>query len=154
MNTEALFSSKSDEWSTPQDLFDRLNARFRFSVDVCASAENAKCPRYFTREDDALKQEWTGVCWMNPPYGRGIGAWMQKARESAKAGATVVCLVPVRTDTAWWQTNVENEEGDFFCDELIFLRGRLRFSSHRQGAPFPSAIVVYRPPKLKGAWSR
>lgn len=146
MNTEVLFSSKSDEWSTPKELFDRLNAEFRFTLDVCASAVNAKCDTYYTKEDDALTQSWVGVCWMNPPYGRGIGEWMKKARESALAGATVVCLVPVRTDTRWWQENIENERGEFFASEVRFLAGRLRFGDAPNCAPFPSAIVVYRPP--------
>jgi phage N-6-adenine-methyltransferase len=144
VNTEVFFSSKSDEWATPQALYDKLHARFGFTRDVCATPENAKCPAYFSKADDALTQEWTGVCWMNPPYGRGIGRWMQKARASAKAGATVVCLVPVRTDTEWWQENIENEEGRFLASELSFLRGRLKFGGAKSGAPFPSAIVVYR----------
>jgi site-specific DNA-methyltransferase (adenine-specific) len=75
---------------------------------------------------------------MNPPYGSGIGAWMRKAYESSLLGATVVCLVPARTDTAWWQDIA-------VLGEIRFLRGRLRFGGAATGAPFPSAVVIYRP---------
>lgn len=125
-------------WSTPQVLFDRLDAEFGFSTDVCASPENAKCDRYFTAESDGLRQSWTGVCWMNPPYGREIGKWMAKAFNSSVLGATVVCLVPARTDTAWWHDSA-------IKGEIRFLRGRLRFNGHHKDAPFPSAIVIFRP---------
>ena len=100
-----LFSSKSEMWETPQELFDILNAEFHFTVDVCATKDNAKCEKFFTPEMDGLKQEWTGVCWCNPPYGRGIGKWMKKA---AEASAIVVCLVPARTDTKWFHDWVLN----------------------------------------------
>lgn len=93
---KALFSSASDEWATPQALFDRLNEKFRFDLDVCATKENAKCARYYTREQDGLAQTWEGVCWMNPPYGRQIGKWMQKAYQSAIGGGRrsfVSCLL-------------------------------------------------------------
>lgn len=97
------FSSASDDWPTPQDFFDKCNAEFGpFELDVAASPDNAKCPRFFTAWDDGLSREWTGRVWMNPPYGRTIGDWMRKAYESAQAGALVVCLVPARTDTVWW----------------------------------------------------
>ena len=95
-------SSDSDDWWTPQWVFDLLDQEFGFETDVCASAENAKCRRFFSREDNALDQEWTGVCWMNPPYGRsgdqGIYQWMQKDHQAAQMDATVVCFVPTRTD--------------------------------------------------------
>lgn len=133
------FSSATDLWSTPQDLFDRLHAKHRFTLDVCATPENAKCPAYFTKEVDGLRQEWTGTVWMNPPYGRTIGAWMKKAYESSLAGATVVCLVPARTDTAWWHDYAVK-------GQIEFLRGRLKFGGHKYNAPFPSAIVTFTPP--------
>lgn len=131
------FSSESREWSTPQELFDEYNARFCFEIDVCAAPENAKCPRYFTKEDDGLAQEWRGVCWMNPPYGRGIGAWVRKAFETADRGkGTVVCLLPARTDTSWWHDYAMK-------GEIVFLRGRLKFGGAKNSAPFPSAIVIF-----------
>ena len=133
---DALFSSKTCEWETPQDFFDGLNAEFRFDLDVCATHGNAKCSRYFTREEDGLTQNWDGVCWMNPPYGREIGQWIKKAYESAQNGATVVCLLPARTDTAWWHE---------YCmkGQVRFIRGRLKFGGAQNSAPFPSAVVVF-----------
>src|SRR5437016_2549507 len=94
--------STTSEWATPQAFFDRLHAEFGFTLDVAAQEGNAKCPRYFTPQDDGLAQPWEGVCWMNPPYGKHIDQWVAKAYESAQAGALVVCLVPARTDTRWW----------------------------------------------------
>lgn len=132
------FSSKTDLWYTPQDFFDKLNAQYGFELDVCATHENAKCTRYFTKEQDGLKQEWNGICWMNPPYGRGITAWMRKAFESSQGGATVVCLVPARTDTAWWHEY--SMKG-----EITFVRGRLKFGGAKHNAPFPCAVVVFKP---------
>jgi len=131
------FSSKTGDWSTPQDLFDELNATFRFTLDACASAENAKCEKYFTAEDNALHQEWGGTVWMNPPYGRAIGGFMFKALQSSRQdGATVVCLVPARTDTAWWHNYAKH-------GTIIYLRGRLKFGGSKTSAPFPSAIVIF-----------
>ena len=132
------FRSDSPEWATPQDLFDELDAEFHFATDVCATAENAKCSRFYTRADDGLAQDWRGVCWCNPPYGREIGAWLQKARTAAEKGATVVCLVPARTDTRWWHEHVTKAD-------VRFLRGRLKFGGSKNSAPFPSALVVFRP---------
>lgn len=132
------FSSATDQWATPQDVFDALNREFRFETDVCASANNAKCATFFTKSDDGLRQEWKGVCWMNPPYGRELGEWMRKAFRSAMSGATVVCLIPSRTDTQWWHEFAMR-------GEIRFLRGRLRFGSAKNSAPFPSAVVIFRP---------
>jgi len=131
------FSSKTSEWETPQDLFDSLNKVYNFDLDVCATSENAKCDKYFTKEQNGLNQEWRGGCWMNPPYGREIGKWVKKAYESSKTGATVVCLLPARTDTAWWWD---------YCmkGEISFIRGRLKFGGSKNSAPFPSAIVVFK----------
>lgn len=131
------FSSKTDLWATPQEFFDNLNQEFGFDLDVCALPENAKCDRYYSPEVDGLKQEWRGMCWMNPPYGREIGKWMGKAYESSLLGATVVCLVPARTDTKWWH--------DFAMKgEIRFIRGRLKFGNAQHAAPFPSAVVIFR----------
>jgi len=135
----AQFSSATDLWETPQWLFDELDREFGFSLDVCAIPENAKCQQFFTADEDGLKQPWSGTCWMNPPYGETIGLWVHKAWESAQAGALVVCLVPARTDTAWWHDYVME------AAEIRFLRGRLKFGNADNGAPFPSAIVVFRP---------
>lgn len=134
-----FFSSKTDLWSTPPDLFAKLDAEFGFTLDVCAVAENAKCLRYFTPEVDGLKQKWEGTVWMNPPYGRSIGVWVRKAYLSARAGAVVVCLLPARTDTRWWHEYVTH------AHEHWFIKGRLKFGGAPSGAPFPSAVVVFRP---------
>lgn len=131
------FSSKTDLHGTPQDYFDSVNAEFGpFELDVCADAINAKCSRFFTSEQDGLKQEWKGLVWMNPPYGRGIGRWVKKAFESAVDGTVVACLLPARTDTAWWH--------DYAMRGLVrFIRGRLKFGVAVNSAPFPSALVVF-----------
>lgn len=134
------FSSKTDMWATPPDIFAKLDAEFGFTIDVCATPDNAKCRRYFTPQVDGLKQDWRGVCWMNPPYGRQIKKWIQKAYISSLQGATIVCLIPARTDTYWWHTYVRR------ADEVRFIRGRLKFGDSRNSAPFPSAIAVFRPP--------
>lgn len=137
--TSVHFSSATDEWSTPPDFFAGVAARFGpFDLDVCASATNAKAPRYFTKDDNGLVQTWTGRCWMNPPYGRTIGLWMRKAFESALGGAVCVCLVPARTDTAWWHEYVAR-------GRVEFIRGRLKFGDAKNSAPFPSALVVFEP---------
>lgn len=139
-NASVLFSSKSSDWETPQFLFQGLNAEFGFDVDVCATPENAKCVRYYSRDDDGLSVDWgQDACWMNPPYGRQITRWMAKAYESSQRGALVVCLVPARTDTVWWHRYAAR-------GEVRFLRGRLRFGDAKKSAPFPSAIVIFRPP--------
>jgi phage N-6-adenine-methyltransferase len=133
--------SLTAEWETPRPFFDALHAEFHFTLDVCAKPNNAKCPRYFTPVDDGLVQPWDGVCWMNPPYGRNLRDWMRKAYESAHTGATVVCLLPVRTDTQWWQR---------YCvppAEVRFVKGRLTFGGATNPAPFPNAVVIFRPPQ-------
>jgi phage N-6-adenine-methyltransferase len=145
MNTDLMFSSATDQWATPQAFFDQWNSIFHFDLDVCADATNAKCPRYFTREDNGLAQDWGfSVCWMNPPYGREIGRWVQKAYNESLGGATVVCLLPARTDTAWWHTYV------IPCAKVHFIRGRLKFGTATNSAPFPSAVAVFYPPKVAG----
>ena len=132
------FSSKTDEWSTPQDVFGALNEEFNFNLDPCATHENAKCARYFTRAENGLAQEWRGRVFMNPPYGSEIGSWMRKAWQASQAGCElVVCLVPARVDTAWWHDYATR-------GEIHFLRGRLRFGGAKSPAPFPSAVVVFR----------
>jgi len=146
-NLAPLLSSKTDLWATPQDLFDQLDDEFGFELDVCATDSNAKCDRYFTERDDGLQQTWSGVCWMNPPYGAEIGGWVAKAKQSAGEGATVVCLVPARVDTHWWWDNC-------LGGEIRFLRGRLRFGGAESGAPFPSAVVILGRPSSVVWWER
>ena len=142
MRKNVHFMSERSDWETPQSLFDVLNREFGCELDVCATAETAKCKAFFSPEDDGLSQEWTGACWMNPPYGREIGYWVKKAYESSLRGATVVCLLPARTDTRWWHTYVMRAE-------VRLLRGRLRFGNAKNSAPFPSAVVIFRPPEFR-----
>jgi phage N-6-adenine-methyltransferase len=136
----ALFSSASDEWATPQATFDALNEEFGFTLDACATADNAKCTRYYTKEQDGLAQDWSGeIVWMNPPYS-AIKAWISKAwQEGHKPRTTVVCLIPARTDTAYWWDYVMTA----WPHGIRFIRGRLKFGDQKNGAPFPSVVVVF-----------
>jgi len=136
-----MFSSNTDMWATPQDFFDKLNKKYKFSLDVCAVADNAKCKNYFDPEIDGLTQEWSGVCWMNPPYGRVISRWIEKAYTESvvKSNCTVVALLPARTDTKWFHDFIYLK-GNV---ELSFIRGRLKFGDGKNSAPFPSMVVVF-----------
>lgn len=138
------YSQASEEWSTPADLFAELDNIFHFDLDACATALNAKCADFITKQEDALKQPWRGTVWMNPPYGRKIAAFMRKAYEESVGGATVVCLVPARTDTVWWHRYARR-------GQVIYLRGRLKFGGAANSAPFPSAIVIFWGGKLGAA---
>jgi phage N-6-adenine-methyltransferase len=135
-----MMSSARADWETPPEVFQPLEQEFSFALDVCATPETAKCAHYYAPADDALSLPWSGVCWMNPPYGRQIGKWLRKAWEESQRGATVVCLVPARTDTAWWHD---------YCmkGEIRYLRGRVYFlvnGARSCGAPFPSAVVIFK----------
>ena len=137
MNTGVIFSSDDMTWETPQNIFNKLDNEFNFTLDVCALAETAKCKKYYTPDTDGLKQEWNGTCWMNPPYGRQIGAWLKKAYEDSLKGNTIVCLIPSRTDTKYWHD---------YCmkaSEIRFVKGRLKFGNATNSAPFPSAVIVF-----------
>lgn len=134
-----LFTSNTDEWTTPQAFFDKLNAEFDFTLDPCATKQNAKCERYYTKEEDGLKKSREGECvFCNPPYGREIAKWVKKAHEEAKQGAMVVMLIPARTDTSYWHEYI------FGHAEVRFIKGRLKFNDSKNSAPFPSAVVIFR----------
>ncbi len=141
----ALYTSRTEEWETPPDLFAKLDAIYDFRLDACASPGNAKCAHYFTKADDALSRDWSpfGRVWLNPPYGRAIVGWMRKAYTEARKGALVVCLLPARTDTRWWHAWVAGKS------DTVFLRGRLKYlnAQHQKqhSAPFPSVLVIYQP---------
>lgn len=143
-------SCKSAEWETPIDFFNIYHERFGFEIDVCATHDNALLPKYWTKEDDALKKDWENmVCWMNPPYGREISKFVKKAWEESQKGATVVCLVPSRTDTGWWHDYAMN-------GKIEFIKGRLKFINRtfptwredgnfkKSPACFPSAIIIFQ----------
>jgi len=133
------FLSKSNEWATPEKLFDRLNREFHFTLDSCATVKNAKCIKYFTIFEDGLKQDWSSdIVFMNPPYGREIGKWIEKAYRESLNGAIVICLIPARTDTTYWHDYI------FGKAEVRFLRSRIKFGDGKNSAPFPSAIVIFR----------
>jgi len=135
----SLLTSKTNEWNTPQDFYEMWNDRYNFTLDPCATRENAKCSKFFTEEQDGLKQSWKDeIVFMNPPYGRQISKWIKKAHdESINNNAVVVCLIPARTDTSYWH--------DYIFDKanIIYLRGRLYFGNGKGPAPFPSAIVIF-----------
>ena len=135
MNEKVMFSSATDLWETPQDFFDKLNEEFCFETDVCALPENAKCKKFYSPEQNGLLQNWGGNCWCNPPYGRKIGEWVKKASESK---ATVVMLLPARTDTKWFHDYIYNKA------EIRFIKGRLKFGNSKNSAPFPSMVVIFR----------
>ena len=139
MNTELMFSSKTDLWETPQDLFDKLNNEFHFTLDVCATQENAKCDSFYTKEQDGLSQPWKGVVWCNPPYGKQIGSWVRRGFFASLSGNTVVMLLPARTDTRWFHEYIYGKA------EIRFIRGRLKFGESKNSAPFPSMVVVFMP---------
>lgn len=139
-NIAACMSSKTDNWATPQDFFDKLNEEFNFTLDPCADSENHKCDLFFTREQNGLNQDWGGhTVFCNPPYGREIADWVKYAYEqSQKPDTTVVMLIPARTDTRYFHEYIYNKA------EIRFIRGRLKFGDATSAAPFPSMVVVYR----------
>ena len=131
------FSMESNEWETPQELYDELNKQYGFTLDPCATKKSAKCDKYYTKEDDGLSKDWSGeIVFMNPPYGREISKWVKKASETKSA--VVVCLIPSRTDTKYWHNYIFSKS-----HKIMFIKGRLKFSGHKNSAPFPSAIVVF-----------
>jgi site-specific DNA-methyltransferase (adenine-specific) len=139
-NLDVMFSSKTDQWATPQSFYDRLNEEFNFTLDPCADETNHKCENYFTAEDDGLLQDWGGhTVFCNPPYGnKETGDWTKKCyEESLKPNTTVVLLIPARTDRKSFH--------DYICEkaEIRFVRGRLKFGNGENSAPFPSMVVVF-----------
>ena len=137
-----MFTSNTNEWATPQAFFDELNKEFAFTLDPCATPENAKCARFFTKEIDGLAQSWRGeTVFCNPPYGRDLAKWVAKAHAEviAGGGTTVVMLIPARTDTAYFHDYIYQKH------TVRFIRGRLHFNESKNAAPFPSMVVVMRP---------
>ena len=134
-------SSDDMTWATPQEWFDYLNLEFGFTLDPCCWPETAKCKRYYTPETDGLAQSWQDErVFMNPPYGKDLGKWMKKAYEEARDnGALVVCFVPARVDTNWWHNYAAK------ATEVRFPKGRVKFAGATESAPFPVAVVVFRP---------
>lgn len=140
MNTELMFSSKTDLWSTPQSTFDELNKEFNFTLDPCANNENHKCDKYYTKGDDGLSKSWRGErVFCNPPYGKELKKWVMKCyNESRNGNALCVMLIPSRTDTSYFHDYIYHK-----AKEIRFIRGRLKFGNCKNSAPFPSMIVVF-----------
>jgi phage N-6-adenine-methyltransferase len=139
MNTELMFSGKTDEWSTPQDFFNKLDREFDFNLDPCADHTNAKVDVYYTKSDNGISKDWAGfTVFCNPPYGRAIGEWVKKAyEESRKPYTTVVMLIPARTDTRWFHDYIYGKA------EIRFVKGRLKFGGSPHNAPFPNMVVIF-----------
>lgn len=136
---KGLMTSLTCEWATPQWLFDELNKEFNFTLDPCANDKNTKCKKYFTINTDGLSQDWSqDIVFMNPPYGREIKKWIQKAYEEWQKGATIVMLIPSRTDTQYWHRYIMKAK------EIRFIKGRLKFNDSKNSAPFPSAVVIFK----------
>jgi len=143
-NIRVHFLSRSQEWATPWNLFRVLDRTLGpYTLDPCATAENAKCRLFYTEKENGLMQDWSREkVFMNPPYGREIGHWIGKAFTESQRGAVVSCLVPARTDTSWWHKYIMKAE------RVILLRGRVRFISpegNSSPAPFPSAVAHFVP---------
>lgn len=163
MNTAVMFSRNTDEWSTPEAFYQTLHAEFGFGLDAAAAETNTKCHAWFSADTNALVMNWyetvsflvrseredqLPAIWLNPPYSQ-CRAFLKKAAEEARAGCTVVCLVPSRTDTRWWHDYVwdNTTHSPRPGVELRFVKGRLKFGGATSGAPFPSVVVIFRPPK-------
>lgn len=136
---KAMVSSKSNEWATPQDFFDKLNTEFNFTLDPCSTKENHKVSKFYTLEDDGLSKDWTkDTVFMNPPYGGHTADWLKKALESSRGGATVVCLIVSSTDRSYWHELIFP-----YASQIRFIRGRLKFGTSKSSAPFASAVIVF-----------
>ena len=135
-----LYSSRSEEWATPLTFFAELDREFGFTLDPCATRQNAKCSTFYTKSENGLDQDWGDhIVFCNPPYGRNISLWARKCFEAAEQGATIVLLVHSRTDTRFFHDWIYGKA------ELRFVRGRLKFGDGKQSAPFPSLVAIYRP---------
>lgn len=144
MISKALLSSNNDDWETPPGLFAELDRIFHFTLDPCATATDAKCGRFYTREQDGLAQNWRGeTVFCNPPYSSDVqDKWVRKCwEEGQKPWTTVVALLPARTDTKRFHEYIAG------WARIRFLRGRLKFVGAKDSAPFPSMVVVWGGPE-------
>ena len=139
MTTAYMPISKTDDWATPQYLFDEWNAKYQFDLDAAASSTNHKCDNWYGLDHpeesrrDGLAQAWTGTTWVNPPYGRVLNKWVRHAAEQL---SPVVMLSPARTDTRWFHSYCINQR-------ITFIKGRVKFGGNSNAAPFPSMIVEF-----------
>lgn len=136
MINNGMFTRDRKDWETPAALFERLNLKYHFELDVAASPENAKCGRFYTEQDNGLLLPWSAVNWCNPPYGKEILNWCRKADEEAGKGNITVMLIPARTDARWFHE---------YCNKyhIEFIRGRIKFVGAKYNAPFPSMLVYF-----------
>lgn len=166
----SMLSSESTSWGTPRAFYDWLDRQFRFTLDVCATKDNAKHPRFFSPKDNGLSQSWEGeTAFCNPPYGDAIAGWAEKCRDEALHNRAIVAmLVPSRVDTRWWAAFVMSEDkaagrllrsGYDPHSRVLWLRwdglltgvyhhdARLRFEGmSTDSAPFPSSVVIHASP--------
>lgn len=142
MNKELMFSSKDMTWETPHELFNEINKEFNFTLDPCCVPTTAKCEKFYTPIENGLIQDWSKeIAFVNPPYGREIGDWVKKSHEESLKGATVVMLIPARTDTRWFHEYIYNNA------EIRFMKGRVKFLQEGQkkdAAPFPTMLVIFK----------
>ena len=139
MINKGLMSSNTPEWATPIKFYEELDKEFHFTLDPCSTKENHKCKTYYTKEDNGLEKTWGGYrVYCNPPYGREISKWIEKAYTENKKGTLVVLLLPARTDTKWFHNYIYKQH------EIRFIKGRLKFNDGKQSAPFPSMVVIMR----------
>jgi len=141
---DAIFAGGKWDWETRPELFNELDAEFRFTLDPCATKGNAKCARFYTKEQDGLFQPWEGSVFVNPPYWPGVSPWVEKATEEARRGVLVVMLLPARTDSWWWHEFIWDGNKPRDGVEVRFLKGRVRFVGAATAAPFASVVVVFR----------
>lgn len=136
------YSSNSNEWATPNYVFNKLKTRFNFTLDPCCTKETARCKKFYTIKEDGLIQDWSkDITFCNPPYGRKIGLWVKKAYEESQKGGIVVMLIPARTDTKYFEKYCTK------ASQIIFISGRIKFvqgNNKPAPAPFPSCIVVFK----------
>jgi len=133
------FKSKSEEYETPNEIFEPLQKEFNIELDVCATQNNAKCDLFFTKEQDALKKDWNKNFWMNPPFGIYLRHWVAKAFEEAqKHKVNGVLILPVRSNTLWWHKYIIDTKA-----EVRFLKGETKFVGHKRGLWLPFAIVIF-----------
>lgn len=136
---KAMVSSKSNEWATPQDFYNKLDEEFGFTLDVASTKENCKAKQCLTIEDDGLSKDWSKqICWMNPPYGGHTKDWIKKAYEESLGGAVVVCLIVSSSDRSYWHDYIFP-----YASQIRFIRGRLHFNDSKSSAPFASAVVIF-----------
>lgn len=137
MGQGIIGQSKSIEYSTPLEIVEPLIKEYNLTKDVCASSLNCKLPDYWTKDDNALLKQWTGNCWLNPPFNRELGKWVKKAHsETIKNGGTKVCLIPVRSNTKWWAEVSKDAE-------IRFINGEVNFNNEVRGLWLPLCILIF-----------